>query len=216
MVATFMSVGLLHAQDVDEGTQGGSFDPGSLLIEITGTPFEGSSLLNFGSLRARYGVTDVIVPRLGITMALSTVPRTPDVVVDNSEFELRPGCEYHLTIDGSFRSYASADFIIGSRTVNYESTTGSSVTGASSVPNGNNQFYSENVRGHFRYGIAFGAGAEYHLSSRFYIGAEIGLEFYNDKKSEILVDGELYQNSVTVGRGGINTRNAIRVGFKLF
>jgi len=217
LTAILISGSFLYAQDdPDESSAGGTFDPGDLLIEITGTPFSGSSLLDFGSFRARYAVTDVIVPRLGFGMTVNTTQSTPDVVTNLNEFEVRPGCEYHLRVDGSFRSYAALDVILGGRVASRESTTGSSVSGSTQIPSGTNYGFSDTYRGHFRYGVAVGAGAEYHLSSKFYIGAEIGFQFYNDKKNEVSVDGEVYQGTVINSHASVNTQNTIRIGFKLF
>jgi len=207
----------LSAQDeYSSSLTGGNFDPGDLLVEVTGTPFQGSSLMDFGSLRLRYGVTQTLVPRLGISMDLNNTQTTPDVVTNLSKFELRPGLEYHLGINDAFRSYAFVDVILGSRSASRESTTGSSVDGSTQVPTSANYNFSSAYRGYFRYGAALGFGADYHFSSRFYIGAEIGFQLYQDKMSEISVDKEKFQDSVTSSYGNMSTQNSIRIGFKLF
>ncbi|REE01212.1 outer membrane beta-barrel protein [Marinoscillum furvescens] len=216
LVGVFLSVGTLYAQDDDLGS-GGSLDGGDLLIEITASPFNGDGwgdqLLHFGAFRARYAVTDVLVPRLGVTMDLNNTQSTPDEVLTYGQYEVMPGLEYHLRIDGAFRSYAALDLIFGQRNVSLESSTGSSVDGASEVPTSANYNFSD--RGFLRYGVNLGFGAEYHLGSRFYIGTEIGFKLYQDNMVEVMVDGEKFQDSVKDSYAKLNTMNAIRIGFKL-
>lgn len=204
----------LQAQD--EESSGGAIESGDLLIEITGNPFEGSSLLNFGALRARYAVTDVIVPRIGFTMDLSNQQSTPDEVTNWSEYNLALGCEYHFTSEGGFTSYAAADLLWGQRFASVESTSGTTVDGSTEIPSGSNYDFSDYYRGHIRYGIGLSLGADYHFNSRFYIGTEIGVSLYQDHKDEITVDGSKYQESVTSSYGVVNISNTFRVGFKLF
>lgn len=216
-VALLFSGGLLYAQDDQDDLlmSGGTLDPGDVLIEITGSPFDGSTLLSFGSFRARYAVTDRIVPRLGFNMDMDSQQPSPDLVTSTFEYTVAPGCEYHLAIEGSFRTYAALDVIVGQRTSKRESTTESSVSGStSSADNITSSSYIAN-RGHFKLGVGLGVGADYYFSSRFYIGTEIGFQLVRENKSEIKIDGELYQDAVTNNYGSLNTMNTFKIGFKL-
>lgn len=211
-LAILLSWGTLFAQDEDSsGSEGGYFDAGDLAFEITGTPFTGGSLLDFGSFRARYAVTTNIVPRLGINMDLNNTQTTPDAVTNYSTYTLRPGCEYHFSIQDGFRSYAAFDFIVGQGISNYESTTSYSIDGATSVNIANG---TTSGRGYFMFGIGAGVGAEYHFGSRFYIGTEVGFNLYQQYNDEVTVNGELFQEKTKNSFADINTMNSVRVGFK--
>ncbi len=219
LLTVFLTGNFLYAQDDPF-----AMDPiigsqsGNMMFEITATPFEGSSLLDFGSMRIRAAVSDLLVPRLGINMHFNSEQETPDYVSNWTEYEVRPGLEFHLTRESSFRSYTSLDFIIGQRhaSIDSKSSTSPSVSGSIQVPTRANMHFSDSQRGHFRLGFGLGFGADYYFNAKFYVGAEIGLEFYNDTMSEVSVDGELFQEELTIRRGGVNTQNALKVGFILF
>lgn len=208
MVVTFIVYGQ------DDFTEIGYMDRGDMVIEMTGTPFDSESLLSFGSFRARYAATDVVVPRLGLSLDFRNSQTSPDVVINSSTYQIAFGIEYHLRIEGGFRSYVYFDGIFGQRNSSRESTTSPSVDGAISVPS--SYFSTVSNRGYLRYGGGIGFGAEYHLTSRFYIGSEIGLQFTSDKNKEVTVDNELVIPSTQTNFGGLNTQNALRIGFKLF
>ena len=200
LLAFVASWSTLYAQD-DESSSGGGgfFDAGDLAFEITGSPFSrdlpnstDGTFLSFGSFRARYAVTTNIVPRLGINMDLYNNQVSPDVVVNSSMYTLMPGCEYHFRIENGFRSYAALDLLIGQQFASLESTTQSNVNGATSVPSSSSDYYTGD-RGYFMFGVGAGVGADYHFSSNFYIGAEIGFRLAQYKWSDIEVDGELFQ-----------------------
>ena len=212
-LAILLSWGTLFAQDEDSssGSEGGYFDAGDLAFEITGTPFEGSSLLNFGSFRARYAVTTNVVPRLGIDMYLSNSQSTPDVVYNSSTYTLRPGCEYHFGIQDGFRSYAAFDFIVGQRFASREATTTFNIDGATSV---NTNSGTANGVGYFMFGVGAGVGAEYHFNSRFYVGTEVGFNLYQQYNNEVYVDGELFLDKTKSSVVNMNTMSTLRVGFK--
>lgn len=207
----FAGSSALYSQD-GEGT---GPEGGDLLIEITGTPFAGSSLLNFGQFRARYVLNDKLVPRLGVSFDLSNANTTPDLVTNNSTFTVMPGVEYHLTAEGPYRAYAAGSFIIGSRSASRESATGPSVDGSTQVPSGTNYSFSTGSRSYFQYGLEIATGAEYHFNSRFYMGVEIGFQFYKNNYKEVMVDGELYQDATSATYGNLTTNNSFRIGFKL-
>lgn len=212
LLVFLLSQATLMAQG-DTGDQGSGPEAGDLLIEITGNPFEGNSLLNFGQFRARYFLNETIVPRLGFYMDLNNTQNTPDLVTNNSTYSFMPGAEYHFQTDGAFRSYAALDAIVGWNTRNRESTTGSTVEGSLTVPTQPNQSLT---RGYFEVGAQVSAGADYHFSkSRFYIGAEIGFQLTRRTHSEVLVDGNMYQQSTISSFGNVNIGNSLRVGFKL-
>lgn len=197
----------------DTGDQASGPEAGDVLIEITGNPFEGNSLLNFGQFRARYFLNETIVPRLGFYMDLNNAQNTPDLVTNNSTYSFMPGAEYHFQTEGAFRSYAALDAIVGWNTRNRESTTGSTVEGSLTVPTQQNQSLT---RGYFEVGAQLSAGADYHFSkSRFYVGAEIGFQLTRRTHSEVLVDGNMYQQSTVSSFGDVNIGNSFRVGFKL-
>lgn len=204
---------MAQAQDETETFIGPS--SGDLLIEITGTPFEGSSILNFGSFRARYIIRDTFVPRVSANMSINATQSTPDKVTTLSEYTVAPGLEYHLQRSRGFRSYIAADLIFGQRFASAESTTGQAIDGSTQVPSGNNYSFSESLRGHTQYGGQLAFGADYHFSSRIYIGVEIGFQFVHSKKNEVKVDGQMYQAETVYNYGSINTNNSFRVGFKL-
>lgn len=218
-IVLLLSVSTLVAQD-DVGSPAGSDsgnipEQGDVLIEITGTPFEGSSLLNFGSFRARFFVSDKIVPRIGFTINASNDQSTPDIVTNLTEYTAMPGVELHLTRESKFRSYAALDVIVGQRFASLESISGASVDGSTQVPNGNNFNFSTARRGFFRIGGNLSVGADYHFSSRFYIGTEIGFSYIRTMYSDVSVDGELYQAGTSGNSGSLNTINTFRIGFKL-
>ncbi len=210
LLALSLTYASAKAQDVEEGY---GPEPGELLIEITGTPFVGSSLLNFGMFRARYLVSYVVVPRVGVYMDINNSSSTPDLVTNNSTYMIAPGVEFHLQNEGKFRSFVAVDVMAGMRNTSLRSTTGSSVVGATSRPSSNNQNLSN--RGYMQVGANVGFGADYHFNSRFYIGMEVGLQLIRQLNSEITVDGELYQESTISNFGNVNTSNSFRIGFKL-
>ena len=208
MVVAF-STTTLYSQDEDSTGP----ESGNLLIEITGNPFEGSSLLNFGQFRARYFLSETLVTRLGFYMDLNNTQNTPDLVTNNSTYNFMPGVEYHLQSEGSFRSYVAFDAIVGWNTRNRESVAGPTVEGSLTVPSQANQSLT---RGYFDLGVQLSAGADYHFNSRFYIGAEIGFQLLRRTHSEVIVDGNMYQKSTVSSFGNVNVGNSFRVGFKLF
>ena len=215
-LALLFGCSTLFAQD-DSG--GGYFDAGNMAFEIAGSPFEGNGssngkLLSFGSFRARYAVTTTIIPRLGMNMSLDNHQVSPDVVVNNSMYEVAPGCEYHFRIEGGFRSYAALDGLFGQRFASLESTTQPSVNGAVYVPSSSLSEVDELRRGYMMYGAQIGFGADYHFSSNFYVGAEIGFRLVQYQYDDIEVDGELFQAGVQQNTAAINTMNSIRIGFK--
>lgn len=206
--------GTIYAQDESsgEGSSGGA-GSGDVLIELTGTPFNtGGSILNFTEFRGRYFLNDIMVPRLGIWMDLNNNTSTPDVVLNDSEYRIMPGFEYHLTNEGAFRSYAAADLILRNRILSRKSTTGPTVLGSTTVPTNNNQNLT---KGYFDFGLRVGAGAEYHFGSRFYFGVEVGFELINRTNSEVNVDGDLYQAKTKSNFANVNVANSFRFGFKL-
>ncbi|MEQ8471440.1 MAG: hypothetical protein RIC35_09650 [Marinoscillum sp.] len=209
----FMVVNLfVYGQD--DFKEIGYMDRGDMVIEITGSPFDSESLLSFGSFRARYAATDVVVPRLGVSVDFRNSQTSPDVVINSNTYQINFGIEYHLRIEGGFRSYFYVDGIFGQRNSSRESTTSPSVDGAINVPS--SYFSTVSNRGYLRYGGGMGFGAEYHLTSRFYFGTEIGFQFTSDKNKEVTVDNELVIPSTQTNFGGLNTQNVLRIGFKLF
>ncbi len=215
-IVLLLSLSPLIGQEVgEEGSTGNSPESGDVLIEITGTPFTGGSLLNFGSFRGRYFINDKIVPRLGFTMNIDNRQVTPDVVTNLSQYAVMPGVEYHLTNEGSFRSYVALDLTIGQRFASRESLSGSSVDGSTDIPNGNNFAFNTTRRGFFQFGVGVSVGAEYHFGSRFYVGTEIGLGILSTKFKDVRVDGELYQVGTVATTGSLNTINTFKIGFKL-
>jgi len=213
-IVLLLSVSPLIAQDVGEDSGGGP-EPGDVLIEITGTPFEGSSLLNFGAFRGRYFINDKIVPRLGLSYNANNAQSTPDVATNLSEYTVMPGVEYHLTNEGAFKSYAAFDVIFGQRFASLESVSGPSVDGSTQVPNGNNFGFNTGLRGFTQIGGNLSVGAEYHFGSRFYIGTEIGFGYTRTLYKDVTVDGTLYQEGTSASTGSLNTINTFRIGFKL-
>ncbi len=211
LLAALLSTTYLQAQALED--EGYGPQPEELLIEITGNPFVGSSLLNFGMVRARYMLSYALVPRVGVQMNINNYQTTPDLAYNISEFTLMPGVEFHLQNEGKFHSYVAVDALAGMKNSSLKSTTGASVSGATSRPSNNNQNLSN--RGFFRVGAQVGFGADYHFNSRFYIGTEVGIQLIRQMNSEIKVDGELYQAGTTTNTGGINTTNSFRIGFKL-
>lgn len=210
LLALLLSQGALMAQDTGEDLW--RPDPGNFMIEITGSPFDGSSLLNFGQLRAKYQLTDILVPRLGFSMSINNDQSTPDVVTNVSGFTVMPGIEYHLTNEGKFSSYAAFDVVIGHEAQSRKSTTGSTVLGSTSLPSSSSSSVS---KGFFEIGGQLSAGADYYFNSRFYIGVEIGIQLVKRNENEIFIDGELFQESTTVKYGSVNRSNSFRVGFLL-
>lgn len=228
-IMVFLS-SIAFAQDVDLPEEGVGLESGDLLIEITSSPFgrDGISyisesgtnltLLNFGQLRARFAVTDRIVPRLGVWFSIDdnhSRISTPDVTESVTEFMIAPGAEYHFINENGFTSYAAFDVLISGRSMQRESSTGSDVSGTLSVPSGTNQDFSLSNRGYFGIGAHGAVGADYHFSSRFYIGAEIGLYIMAGTSSDIEVDGTLYQEGIKFFDAGVKTSNSFRIGFKL-
>ncbi|MFY0600667.1 MAG: hypothetical protein JXR03_13425 [Cyclobacteriaceae bacterium] len=219
LLALLLSKETVFAQDDGGEIQGPEVS--DLLIEITGSPFTGTSLLDFGQFRARYFVSEAIVPRLGIYIDFDNSQSTPDVVTNDNTYTLMPGVEYHFQRDGKFRSYAAFDFIISSKTASRESSTGPSMDGTTQLPNFgtssiNNFSFSTGSRGYFQYGVGLSTGADYHFNSRFYIGTEIGFQYNRRIYSDIEVDGELFQEGTDSNFANVIFSNSFRVGFKLF
>jgi len=206
----------IFAQDesAEESSSGGMAGTGDLLFEVTGTPFLGSSLLNFSEFRARYFLTEDMAVRLGMDMNLNNNQQTPDVVVNDSYYGLMPGFEYHFVNDGAFRSYAAADLMFGQRIVSQKSSTGPTVLGASFDPG----FYSptDNLpnRAYMQFGGRISIGAEYYFGKRFYVGGEIGFQYIYRNNEEVFVDGESFQAPTTDNFGFLNTTNALKIGFR--
>lgn len=217
----FLSLLLSQGADVlaQDESSGGQLEAGNLLIESTGSPFASSGLLEFGSFRARYAVTDNIVPRLGFEMNVSDRQVTPTNVVSLNEFLFLPGLEVHTANEGSFRSFIAIDAIFGFRNASNESTIGSMVDGTvleldhTSDPN---MVISEDDRGYIKYGGVISTGADYYVSEKFYVGFEIGFELYQQVNSEVTVDGILFQKSTSSVSGSIKGTNLVRIGMKLF
>ncbi|MGB3466921.1 MAG: hypothetical protein WBA74_16695 [Cyclobacteriaceae bacterium] len=214
-IVLLLSAGTLIAQDDVGADSGGGPESGDVLIEITGTPFEGSSLLNFGAFRTRLFVSDKIVPRLGLTYSVNNTQTSPDVATNFSQYSVMPGVELHLTNEGAFRSYAALDIVIGQRFASLESINGPSVDGSTQIPTVDNQTLRTTSRGYFQIGGNLSLGAEYHFGSRFYIGTEIGFNYVRTMYSDVSVDGELYQEGTSANSGSLNTTNTFRIGFKL-
>lgn len=205
----------IFAQDEsseEEGSSGGMAGAGDLLFEVTGTPFEGSSLLNFSEFRARYFITEEMAVRLGMDMDLNNNQQTPDVVINDSEWGLMPGFEYHFINEGSFRSYAAADLMIGQRIASRKSSTGPTVLGAASLPNNPSSFISS--RGYTQFGGRVSIGAEYFFGERFYIGGEVGFQYVRRNNKEVFVDGESFQAPTSSSFGYLNTTNVLKIGFR--
>ena len=203
------------AQDESSGesSSGGMAGAGDLLFEVTGTPFgTGGSLLNFSEFRARYFITEDMAVRLGMAMNLNNNQQTPDVVINDSEYSLMPGFEYHFVNDGSFRSYAAADLMIGQRIASRKSSTGPTVLGASTLPNNPNSFIGG--RAYTQFGGRISIGAEYFFGERFYIGGEVGFQYVRRNNKEVFVDGESFQDATSRSFGYLNTSNAIKIGFR--
>lgn len=214
-IVLLLSAASLIAQDDVGADSGGGPESGDVLIEITGTPFAGSSLLNFGAFRTRFYVSDKVVPRLGLTYSVSNQQSSPDIATNLSQYSVMPGVELHLTNNGAFRSYAALDVIVGQRFASLESVNGPSVDGSTQIPTVPNQSLSTARRGYFQIGGNLSFGADYHFSSRFYIGTEIGFNYLRTMYSDVSVDGELYQEGTSANSGAVNTINTFRIGFKL-
>lgn len=221
------------SQDDSGGTTPSS---GELLIEITSSPFgrdvdnyssgNSSTLLSFGQFRARYVLNETLVPRLGISFSIDDNKSgisSPDVTNTVSQFMFAPGMEYHFVNQGGFTSYAAADIIITGRFAETINATGLDVTGAIIDPDDLPIFLSDpnnaidlNDRGFFGLGLHGAVGADYHFSSRFYVGAEMGFFFITSKSSDVEVDGVVFQEGIKFFDAGIRTSNSFRIGFKLF
>lgn len=204
----------IFAQEEDSGesSSGGMAGAGDLLFEVTGTPFDGGSLLNFSEFRARYFITEDMAVRLGMDMDLNNNQQTPDLVINDSYYGLMPGFEYHFVNDGSFRSYAAADLMFGQRIASRKSSTDPTVMGATSLPNNPNSFIGG--RGFTQFGGRISIGAEYFFGERFYVGGEIGFQYIYRNNEEVFVDGESFQAPTTSSFGYLNTTNAIKIGFR--
>ena len=207
----------VSAQDEESGGAGPEF--GDILIEITASPFDrdgnGDALLSFGQFRARYWLSDLLVPRLGLWYDYSSEASTPDDVFNSASWMVNPGVEFHFVNNGAFTSYAAADILISGEWRQLESTTDSNVDGSLQRPSGTNYSFSDASRGSFSIGLGASAGADYHFSSRFYIGAEVGFYILGGQTSDVEVDGELFQEGTMFWNGGVTTMNAVRIGFKL-
>lgn len=204
---------MVNAQD---DSSGGWPEAGEFFIELTGSPYDGTSLLSFGSFRARFMVSEAIVPRLGISGSLADYQTTPDKTYNSTEYLVTPGVEFHFIKEGSLRSYLAIDALFGQKFADASSVSGVSVVGSTEVPSGSNHSFSTANRGFMRVGGNLSFGADYHFSSRFYAGVEIGFQYYRIMYSDVEVDGALYQNGTTVNNASVNRSNSFRVGFKLF
>ena len=213
LVLLLSKTSLVNAQD---GSSGGLPEAGDFFIEMTGSPYDGTSLLNFGSFRARFMVSESIVPRIGIHGSLSDYQTTPDKTYNSTEYLVTPGVEIHFMKEGSFRSYLAIDALIGQKFADASSVSGTGVVGSTQVPVGSNYSFDTSTRGFFRVGGNLSFGADYHFSSRFYAGVEIGFQYYRIMYSDVEVDGALYQSGTTVNNASVNRTNSFRVGFKLF
>ncbi|MFY0651898.1 MAG: hypothetical protein JXQ96_07690 [Cyclobacteriaceae bacterium] len=214
LLALLLSQEVLFAQDT--GEESWRPDPGNILVEVTANPFNSSSFLSlsFGQFRAKYFLTEQLVPRLGVVLSMQNTQNTPDLVTNSSGFTLYPGLEYHLVNEGKFSSYAAADLIIGQRAASSKSTNGPTINGATYYGGSSSSNFGS--RGFFQYGLQLGAGADYYLNSRFYFGVEIGAQLLSTKYNDIHVDGELVQQSTVSKSGKINIANTFKVGFHLF
>ncbi|MGM0581153.1 MAG: hypothetical protein ACQETL_10765 [Bacteroidota bacterium] len=203
----------IFAQDesAEESSSGGMAGTGDLLFEVTGTPFNGSSLLNFSEFRGRYFLAEVMAIRIGMTMDLNNNQPRPDLVYNESYYGIMPGFEYHLDNDGSFRSYAAADLMFGQRIASSKSSTGPTTIGATAYDY-NNDIVSG--RGYLEFGGRLSVGAEYHFNSRFYIGGEIGFQYAYRMNDEVFVNGESVQKSTVSNVGFLTTANSIKIGFR--
>ena len=218
-MAMLFCLGAAFAQD-DSFMSAGYFDARNLAFEITGSPFSrdqtssDGAILSFGSLRARYAASNTVVPRIGGIMRMSNDQVAPDVVENNSMYTIMAGFEYHFRIEGGFRSYMAFDGLFGQQFSSVESTTGPTISGANYNPIGTSSDYPNSDRGYMMYGAALGVGSEYHTSSNFYFGTEIGLQFARYEYDNIEVDGQLFVESTIKNLANVNTINTIRVGFK--
>ncbi|MBU2913231.1 MULTISPECIES: hypothetical protein [Reichenbachiella] len=216
LLVCFLTKQVGYAQELDLGSSESSgISSGNLLIEITGTPFASSSLLSFGEFRAKYVVSDQIIVRVGMYMDLNNNQTKPDYVTDYSTYRVTPGVEIQLSSTGGFRSYVAIDAIVGQKFANVKTTTGSSVTGTTQIPNGNNYSFSQGSRGYFEAGAALSVGADYHFGSRFYVGMEAGFTVKTTMYDEIQVDGAPYQDGITYNSGDLLISNSLRFGFIL-
>ncbi|MCV9386055.1 hypothetical protein [Reichenbachiella ulvae] len=217
LLVCFLLTYVSSAQDLDLSTESTSgVSSGNLLVELSGSPFTGSSLLDFGEFRLKYVVADNIAVRLGMYMDLNNNQLRPDYVSDYTTYRVTPGVEYQISNNGGFRSYVALDAIVGQKFANVKTTTGSSVTGTTQMPNGNSlQTFSQSNRGYFEVGAALSVGADYHFGSRFYVGMEAGFMLNMTMYDEITLDGETYQDAVTYKGGDLLIRNAVRFGFLL-
>ena len=220
---------IVYAQDLDlPEEEGASLESGELLIEITSSPFgrdgvtafESSNtvILNFGQFRARYVLNEQLVPRLGIWFSVDdnrSGLSSPDEVVTVTEMMFTPGIEYHFINQNGFTSYVALDALISHRSILLESATDSDVAGLSFIPSSNNVSASLGDRGFLGFGAYVAAGADYHFSSRFYIGAEIGFQAMTGTTQDVEVDGTVIQEGFTFFDAGVNTMNSFRIGFKL-
>lgn len=207
----------IFAQDEsseEEGSSGGMAGAGDLLFEVTGTPFTGGSLLDFSEFRARYFITEEMAVRLGMSMDLNNNQQTPDVVINDSEWGLMPGFEYHFVNEGSFRSYAAADLMIGQRITSRKSSTGPTVLGASFNPAFYNPTDNLPNRGYTQFGGRISIGAEYFFGERFYVGGEVGFQYIRRNNKEVFVDGESFQDATSTSFGYLNTSNVLKIGFR--
>ena len=216
------------AQDVELPEEGAYLESGNLLIEITSSPFgrddaySSNALLNFGQFRARYALTEQLVPRLGLWFYVDDNQSgisTPDVTETITEFMVAPGIEYHFINENGFTSYAAFDVLVSRRTMEMQATNDFDVAGVidnvSPASWGENRAFDFDERGFFGIGAQIAAGADYHFSSRFYIGAEIGFYAMSGKSSDVEVDGALYQQGISFFQAGVMTSNSFRIGFKL-
>ncbi|WKK76067.2 outer membrane beta-barrel protein [Marivirga salinae] len=211
----------IFAQEEDSGesSSGGMAGAGDLLFEVTGTPFSGTSLLDFSEFRARYFITEDMAVRLGMEMNLNNNQQTPDVVTNDSFYGLMPGFEYHFVNDGPFRSYVAGDLMWGQRIASRKSSTGPTVLGANFDPDpafGPNPTPTSIIqnRAYNQFGFRASIGAEYYFGKRFYVGGEVGFQYLNRSNKEVFVDGESFQDATKTSFGYLDTSNILKIGFR--
>ncbi|NQZ75553.1 MAG: hypothetical protein HRT61_05495 [Ekhidna sp.] len=167
-----------------------------------------------------------MVPRLGISFSIDDNKgglSSPDVTETVFQYMFTPGLEYHFLNEGGFTSYIALDIIVVSRFMERINSTGRDVTGALVDPDDSaNPLNDPNVsiplsdRGFFGLGGYLAFGADYHFSSRFYVGAEIGFQAMTAKTSDVEVNGNVFQEGFRFFDGSLTTTNSLRIGFRLF
>ena len=188
---------------------------GNLFVEVSGDPFSGTSLLNFGNFRAKYALSENAAVRLGFAFDVNNRQPRPDYTTNFSNYEVRPGFEYYLNSEGALGTYVVLDALVGLQSASYEDSDGRTVDGSTQYPSGTNYTFSTGSRGYLLVGGYIGFGANYFVGERLYFGTEIGFEFNSFMYDDVEVDGALYQNGTTNNSAFINGTNIIKVGFRL-